>query len=83
MTPALCERYVLGTAETAELDVAHVYAPDLTPQIAAGLREMGGVVHANDALGRDGIDDAIEAGAQSLSTDDVALAMEEITSAEH
>lgn len=81
MTPAVYERYVLGTAETAGFDIAHVYAPGLTPQLAVGLREMGYVVHANDAVGRDEIDHAIETGAQSLSTDDVSLAMEAITPA--
>lgn len=83
MTSAVYERYVLGTAETAGFDVAHVYAADLTGRLAAGLHDMGYVVHANDAVGRGEIDHAIETGAQSLSTDDVSLAMDAITSATH
>lgn len=75
MTDAVFERYVLGTAETAGFDVAHVYAGFLTERIASGLVELGYVVHANDALGRDEILRAIDAGARSISTDDVALAM--------
>lgn len=75
MNDAVFERYVLGTAETAGFDVAHVYAGAITGPIALGLRELGYVVHANDAVGRDEILRALDAGAQSLSTNDVALAV--------
>ena len=75
MNDAVFERYVLGTAETAGFDVAHVYAGALTERIAVGLRDLGYLVHANDAVGRDEIVRALDVGAQSVSSNDVALAM--------
>lgn len=75
MNDAVFERYVLGTAETAGFDVAHVYAGAVTERIASGLNDLGYVVHANDAVGRDEILRAIDAGAQSISTNNVALAI--------
>ena len=75
MNDAVFERYVLGTAETAGFDVAHVYAGAVTERIAKGLNDLGYVVHANDAEGRDEILRAIDAGVQSISTNNVALAM--------
>lgn len=75
MNDAVFERYVLGTAETAGFDVAHVYAGAITERIASGLHDLGYVVHANDAIGRDQIVRALDAGAQSISTNNVALAM--------
>lgn len=75
MNDTIFERYVLGTAETAGFDVAHVYAGAITGRIASGLVDLGYVVHANDAVGRDQILRALDAGAQSISTDDVALAL--------
>lgn len=75
MNDAVFERYVLGTAETAGFDVAHVHAGSITERIASGLGDLGYVVHANDALGRDQILRARDAGAQSISTNNVALAM--------
>ncbi len=75
MDHAIFERYVLGTAETAGFDVAHVYAGALTKRISSGLRDLGYAVHANDAVGRDEILGALDAGAQSVSTDDVGLAV--------
>lgn len=75
MNDAVFERYVLGTAETAGFDVAHVYAGALTERITIGLRELGYVVHANDAVGRDEIVNALDVGAESISSNDVALAV--------
>jgi len=75
MTDAVFDRYVLGTAETAGFDVAHVYAGAITKPIATGLQELGYVVHANDAVGRDEINRALDVGAQSVSSNDVALAV--------
>ncbi len=75
MDESVFERYVLGTAETAGFDVAHVYAGAVTPRIASGLRGLGYVVHANDAVGRDEILRAVGAGAESISANDVALAV--------
>jgi len=75
MNDALFERYILGTAETAGFDVAHVYAGVLTERIAKGLTELGYAVHANDAVGRDHITRAMDAGATSISLNDVALAV--------
>ncbi|MEM9746011.1 MAG: glycerophosphodiester phosphodiesterase family protein [Actinomycetota bacterium] len=75
MDDSVFERYVLGTAETAGFDVAHVYAGAITPRIASGLRDLGYVVHANDAAGRDEIHRALDVGADSISADDVALAV--------
>ena len=73
MTASVFERYILGTAETAGFDVAHVYAGAITEPIASGLRAMGYVVHANDAVNRDEMQRAIDAGADSFSLNDVAL----------
>jgi len=73
MNDAVFERYILGTAETAGFDVAHVYAGAITEPIATGLRELGYVVHANDAVSRDELQRAIDAGADSFSLNDVAL----------
>jgi glycerophosphoryl diester phosphodiesterase len=75
MNDAVFAHYVLGTAETAGFDVAHVHASAITGAIATGLRELGYVVHANDAAGREDILRALDAGAQSISTNDVALAV--------
>lgn len=73
MTDAVFERYILGTAETAGFDVAHVYAGAITEPIASRLRDLGYVVHANDAADRDELQRAIDAGAESFSLNDVAL----------
>ena len=75
MNDAVFERYILGTAETAGFDVAHVYAGVLTERIAHGLGELGYAVHANDAVGLDDIHRAIDAGATSISLNDVAQAL--------
>lgn len=75
MNNAVFERYVVGTAETAGFDVAHVYAGAITRPISMGLRDLGYIVHANDAVGREEILRALDAGAQSISTNDVALAI--------
>lgn len=75
MTSAVFERYILGTAETAGFDVAHVYAGAITESIANGLKAMGYVVHANDAVDRDEFQRAMDAGADSFSLNDVALGL--------
>ena len=75
MNDAVFEHYVVGTAETAGFDVAHVYAGAITPSIADGLRELGYVVHANDAQGSDDVENALAAGIDSISMNDVAVAM--------
>lgn len=75
MNDAVFERYVVGTAETAGFDVAHVYAGAITPSIADGLRELGYVVHANDAQGSDDVEKALAAGIDSISMNDVATAI--------
>lgn len=75
MTDEVFERYILGTAETAGFDVAHVYAGVITERIVAGLHDLGYVVHANDAVGRDEILRALDVGADSISVDEVGLAM--------
>lgn len=75
MNDVVFERYVLGTAETAGFDVAHVHAGAITARIASGLADLGYTVHANDAVGGDEIMRALDAGAQSISTNAVALAM--------
>lgn len=75
MTEAVFERYVLGLAETARLDVAHVYAGVITKPIADGLRQLGYVAHANDAIKPEQVERLANAGAQSMSTNDVELAV--------
>ncbi len=75
MTETVFERYVLGTAETAGLDVAHVYAGVITERIVAGLNQLGYVAHANDAVDAEQFIRLADAGAQSMSTNDVAWAI--------
>lgn len=75
MNDAIFERYILGTAETAGFDVAHVYAGELTESIAEGLKMLGYVVHGNDAVGQEDLRRAVASGASSVSADDVALAL--------
>lgn len=75
MNEVVFERYVLGTAETAGFDVAHVYAGALTERITSGLQELGYAVHANDAVGRDEITRALDSGAKSISANEVMLTM--------
>ena len=81
MTDAMFEHTIVGTAATSGFDVAHVYAKDLTPAIGAGLRAAGLAAHGND-VGREvpgdllataaEARDALNAGASSLSGNDVA-----------
>ncbi len=47
----------------------------ITERIASGLKELAYVVHANDAVGREDLRRALDAGAQSVSTNDVGLAI--------
>ncbi|MCP3855425.1 MAG: glycerophosphodiester phosphodiesterase [Actinomycetia bacterium] len=75
MNEAVFERYVVGTAETAGFDIAHVYAGAITVGIANGLRESGYLVHANDAAGRDEVQRALDLSVHSVCLNDVALAM--------
>ncbi len=75
MNQAIYERYVLGTAETAGFDVAHVPARTITEPIALGLKELGYRVHANDAVGVEELQRAIDVGADSCSANDVAMAV--------
>lgn len=75
MTDIVFERYVVGTAETAGFDVAHVYADAITGSIADGLQGLGYAVHANDADSSEQVIRSIEAGAASISLDDVSLAL--------
>lgn len=48
---------------------------EITRSISMGLRDLGYILHANDAVGREEILRVLDAGAQSMSTNDVALAM--------
>lgn len=75
MTDAVFERYILGTAETAGFDVAHVYAGAITESIATGLRDRGCLVHANDAVDGEELQRALDAGVDSVSLNDVALGL--------
>jgi glycerophosphoryl diester phosphodiesterase len=75
MTPAAFEQFVLGTAETAEVQVVHVWAPAITESIAMRLHEIGLQVHANDADDTDPVRRAVSSGADRLSTVDVELAV--------
>lgn len=75
MDEAVFERYILGTAETAGFDVAHVHAGAITESIADGLRDLGYVVHANDAVDGDEMQRALDVAADSMSANDVALAL--------
>ena len=70
-TPKRRERDVLGLAETSPADVAHVYAGGTTSRIVDGLHGLGLKAHANDAANSDEIKRAIDAGADSLSANDV------------
>lgn len=75
MSDEVFEHHVVGTAATSGASVAHVYAHDITPAIAQRLHELGMQVHANDAADATVIRRAIDAGADRLSANDVALAV--------
>lgn len=75
MTPESFEQFVLGTAETAEVQVVHVWAPAITESIARLLHQSGFQVHANDAEDADAMRRAVSAGADRLSTVNIELAV--------
>jgi glycerophosphoryl diester phosphodiesterase len=75
MTNAVFEHQIVGTASTAEAEVAHVFAENLTASIAERLHELGLVVHANDASSRAEMERAVLMGADRLSANDVTLAL--------
>ena len=74
------EHYITGVASTAPFDVAHVHAKHISPSITARLHEQGLLVHANDATNPEDVRRALEAGADKLSTDDVAMALSVVAS---
>jgi len=75
MTERVFEHYVVGMAETAGADVAHVYAGGITPRIVDRLHGLGLQVHANDAVSRAEMLAARTAGVDSLSANDIETAV--------
>lgn len=74
MTDEVFERHVVGVAETSGADVVHVHARCITPRITERLHQLGKVVHGNDAANEADVHRVLAAGADRLSTSDVALA---------
>lgn len=74
MSDEVFERHVVGVAETSGADVVHVHACCITPQITERLHRIGKVVHGNDAADEADVQRVLMAGADRLSTSDVALA---------
>ncbi len=75
MTEAVFEHRVVGMAETAGADVAHVYAGGITTRLVERLHALGLDVHANDATSRGEMLASVDAGVDSFSTNDVATAV--------
>jgi glycerophosphoryl diester phosphodiesterase len=70
------ERAVIAATEFAEVDSIHVHAADITPTIVESLHERGVQAHANDAATDEEVTRALALGADSISTADVATAVE-------
>jgi len=62
-------------------DVVHVTARCITPRIVERLHRLGKVVHGNDAIDMDDVQRVLSAGADRLSTNEVATAV--VTCAQH
>jgi glycerophosphoryl diester phosphodiesterase len=75
MSDEAFEHHVVGVAETSGADVVHVHARCITPRIVERLHRLGKTVHANDAVDATDLHRALAAGADRLSTNDVALAI--------
>jgi hypothetical protein len=69
------ERHVVGVAETSGASVIHVPAPCITGRIAERLHGLDKVVHGNDAVDAVNVRRVLLAGADRLSTNDVAGAV--------
>jgi glycerophosphoryl diester phosphodiesterase len=74
MNPKEFEHHVLGTAETANVNVVHVYSGAITSGIVDRIHQLGLQAHANDADSRDLLVRAIDSGADRLTTRDVRSA---------
>jgi glycerophosphoryl diester phosphodiesterase len=66
---------VLAPTRFADFDVIHVPAKTIKRSIADAIHEAGYMVHANDAITEAEVLAAIDAGADKLSTPDVAMAI--------
>jgi glycerophosphoryl diester phosphodiesterase len=75
MSDEVYEHHVVGVAETSGADVIHVPARCITRSIVDRLHDLGKAAHANDAADTDEIWRARAAGADRLSTNDVAMAI--------
>lgn len=75
MSDEAFEHQVVGVADTSGADVVHVHARCITPRIGERLHRLGKTVHANDAVDATDLHRALAAGADRLSTNDVALAI--------
>jgi len=76
MSNEVFEQHVVGVAETSGADVVHVHARCITPRIVERLHRLGSVVHANDAVDATDLRRALVSGADRLSTNDIALAVD-------
>ncbi|MEZ5247956.1 MAG: glycerophosphodiester phosphodiesterase family protein [Ilumatobacteraceae bacterium] len=75
MSDEVYEHHVVGVAETSGADVIHVPARCITRLIVDRLHDLGKAVHANDAADTSEVRRARSAGADRLSTNDVAMAI--------
>lgn len=74
MTDEVYERSVLAPVPFGAFDVVHAYARDVTPHLVEEVHRLGMEAHANDAGDAASLRNALAAGADRLSANDVALA---------
>ena len=75
MPDSVFEQLLLSPTEFGAFDVVHVYAADVSPQLVTKIHERGLVAHANDAVGREEVERAVQAGVDRVSSNDVATAV--------
>ena len=73
MPDGFFEEYLSGVAACGPFDVVHVHAGDITPDAVAAIHARGMVAHANDAATAADVQQALAAGADRISSDDVGL----------
>ncbi|MEZ5248231.1 MAG: glycerophosphodiester phosphodiesterase family protein [Ilumatobacteraceae bacterium] len=83
MSDEVFEHHIVGVADTSGADVVHVHAACITARIVDRLHELSKIVHANDALDAHDLRRALASGADRLSTNDVALAIDIVRSEHH
>jgi glycerophosphoryl diester phosphodiesterase len=70
------EEYVASIAACGPFDVVHVYAGDISEATVAAIHARGMTAHANDAMSQSEVRQALAAGADRISSNDVGLLVE-------